>query len=146
MDGYMRVVDSAIRHNNDNERLTDLQKLKNRLEKRENHKFEELFNDVINTVEIGMGSIETDNISNLALIGKNDNSALNNSAFYEKREKIIKFLERGKNIPQGTINVFMKFYSSAGTNLDYWSEEDGTAYLQRMMELLKKYFVGGGDA
>lgn len=146
LEGYMRVVNSAIRHIDDKERLADLQELKDRLKMRENHEFEMLFNDVINTVEIGMGSIETDNISNLALIGKDDNSALNNSAFYEKREKIIKFLEQGRNIPQGTTNVFMKFYSSVGTNLDYWSEEDGTAYLKRMKKLLEKYFIGGGDA
>ena len=146
LEGYMRVVDSAIRHIDNEERLVKLQELKDRLKAYENYDFEKLFDEIIDNVEIGMGSIETDNISNLALVGKNDNSALNNSAFYEKREKIITFLEHGRNIPQGTINVFMKFYSSVGTNLDYWSEEDGTAYLQRMKNLLEKYFISGGDA
>lgn len=142
--GYIRVVDSAIRHIDDEEHLEELQDLKSRMKSNANEEFEELFEKIIDTIETGIGSIETDNISNLALIGKNDNASLSNSAFYEKREKIIGLLEQGKNIPQGTINVFMKFYSGAGTNLDYWSGDDGAAYLQRMKEVLSKYFVGGG--
>jgi len=140
--GYMRVVDSAIRHIDDEERNTDLIELKNKIKEYDGEGFEELFDSIINTVEVA--GVETDNISNLALIGLNENSSLSNSAFYEKREKIIQFIEQGKNIPQGTVNVFMKFYSGVGTNLDYWSAEDGEAYLLRLKNLLKRYFSEGG--
>jgi len=85
-----------------------------------------------------------DSICNLALIELDDNIALSNSAFYEKRVKMINMVERGRNIPQATVNLFMKFYSGLETNLDYWSADDGAAYLQRLELSLSNFITREG--
>jgi len=91
-------------------------------------------------------------ISNLALLGKDDNSSLNNVPFYEKRGKIIAMSRNGNSsIPQATLNVFQKVYSTSPDdnsvyrgNLDIWSRQDSEAYLQNI-KLELSDFIGEGE-
>ncbi|MBC3805395.1 DUF262 domain-containing protein [Acetobacterium fimetarium] len=90
-------------------------------------------------------------ISNLALLGKDDNSSLSNAPFYEKRGKIISMSRLGKNsIPQSTVNVFQKVYSSSNNssvyrgNLDIWSKQDSEAYF-KSIEFELNEFWGAGE-
>jgi hypothetical protein len=96
--------------------------------------------------------ISTHHISNIALLGKDDNSSLQNDPFYEKRAKIIKMHRSGKHhIPQSTLNVFQKVYSIPFEetdnlsvyrgNLDIWSKQDGEAYLKHIKTELCDFLV-----
>jgi hypothetical protein len=68
-------------------------------------------------------------ISNLCLVDVDTNSALNNSVFDEKREKIIKREKDGTYIPICTRNVFFKAYTERPKTITYWTKDDRDAYL-----------------
>ena len=55
-------------------------------------------------------------IANLALLGFKDNIVLSNSLFETKRQKIIDMDRSGVYVPVCTRNVFMKYYTPAGSN------------------------------
>ena len=78
-------------------------------------------------------------ITNLALLGNRDNSALNNSVFEVKRRKIIARDKEGSYIPACTRNVFLKYYTDAGEQqLHFWSGTDRQAYLAAIQDTLAK--------
>jgi len=81
-------------------------------------------------------------IDNLALLGRDDNSSLNNSIFPAKRDKIKKLDKLGSFIPIGTKNVFLKYYSDDVKNALTWNKEDRKLYLNEIEETLKIY-IGG---
>lgn len=86
-----------------------------------------------------MGDDELHSISNLALIGRNDNALLNNSLFETKRQKIIELDSLGEYIPVCTRNVFMKYYSPAGANYPhFWGKEDRSAYFRQIVKIVYK--------
>ena len=81
-------------------------------------------------------------IDNMALIEKNDNAALNNSAFDVKRKKIIDMEKEGRFIPYCTKLVFFKYYTP--TNLDqrhFWGKSDRESYIKKMNEVLADYLT-----
>ena len=79
-------------------------------------------------------------LSNMALLGTFDNSALNNSTFDVKRDKIIEMDKNGDYIPICTRRVFLKYYTPSGENqLHFWGEADRDAYIDAMNEILKPY-------
>ena len=79
-------------------------------------------------------------LSNMALLGSFDNSALNNSTFDVKRDKILEMDKNGDYIPICTRRVFLKYYTPSGENqLHFWGNADRDAYLQAMNEMLKPY-------
>jgi hypothetical protein len=82
---------------------------------------------------------EIHSIDNLALLSKNDNSSLNNSIFPEKRSKIKKLDEKGKFIPLGTKNVFMKYYSDKVDEFLTWNREDRLSYLEVLKNKLTPF-------
>lgn len=84
---------------------------------------------------------EIHNIKNLTLLNCSQNSSLSNSVFDVKRQKIIEMTERGEFIPVCTMMVFQKFYSHSVRQFDYWSKEDGEAYLESMNRSLEKYLT-----
>jgi uncharacterized protein with ParB-like and HNH nuclease domain len=133
--GYSFVITRAMRTNT--ESREDLEKLKTDIDDFVNKNagdFDSIFEEILRTIECAV--VERDSIANLVLLGRDDNAALSNSAFYEKRKKIIEMFEAGENIPPETLNLFMKFHSGESTNLDYWSDDDGKAYLDRIEKLL----------
>jgi hypothetical protein len=79
-------------------------------------------------------------LSNLALLGRKENSALQNDLFPVKREMIIDLEKQGRFIPYCTKTVFMKAYSNADNQPFYWSEVDKEAYfneINRVINLIK---------
>lgn len=79
-------------------------------------------------------------LSNMALLGTFDNSALNNSTFDVKRDKIIEMDKNGDYIPICTRRVFLKYYTPSGENqLHFWGKADRDAYVKAMNEILKPY-------
>jgi len=143
IEGFLVLMDSAIKRAEKREKK-ELSELKKRMEQfvefPENQIMEEffdLYNDILEDLECK--GADVDSIENLALIHKNDNSILTNAPFNKKRSKIIKLLEARYSVPHCTTNVFMKFYSGVGTNLDFWDANDGKAYIGHMADALSYY-------
>nr|WP_321405401.1 DUF262 domain-containing protein [uncultured Carboxylicivirga sp.] len=88
-------------------------------------------------------------IGNLALLDKNTNSALNNSTFSIKRQKMLTIdkeggiLRNGKKmkafIPICTKNTFLKYYSKDISQMHFWTEKDREDYQKNISQLLIDY-------
>lgn len=103
------------------------------------------FNNLREKVRDAFGDIKMHNISNLALLSSKDNAALNNAIFPTKRDKIIELEKSGRYIPQCTLNVFLKFYSTADSQPYYWSELDAKEYLNQILSTLKAFKENHGN-
>lgn len=91
---------------------------------------------VIDFLTDGDDKTQMHTISNMALLTVGENAALNNSTFDVKRAKIIEMDKNGDYIPACTKNVFMKYYSTSDTKLQFWSDEDRRCYVQAMNDVL----------
>ena len=81
-----------------------------------------------------------DLLGNLALLGKYDNSVLNNSTFDVKREIITKELTAISYIPICTQHVFLKKYTPSDRNdLFFWGDDDRVAYVNEIKNVLSDY-------
>ena len=81
-----------------------------------------------------------DLLGNLALLGRYDNSVLNNSTFDVKREIITKELTAISYIPICTQHVFLKKYTPSDKNdLFFWGDDDRDAYVAEIKRVLKDY-------
>ena len=80
-------------------------------------------------------------MSNMALLTKDDNAALNNSYFLSKRIKLLQLERKGKFIPPCTRNVFLKVYSPIGAPSYKWGQADREAYLKAMKEVVKEFIT-----
>jgi len=105
-------------------------------------KFAELFEKVTNILSEA-GSIEyTHSLSNMALLGQSDNSALNNSTFDVKRNKILEMDKTSDYIPECTRRVFLKYYTPSESNqLHFWGKADREAYISEMDKILRNYLT-----
>jgi len=121
-----------------------IQDLKNAAndEKLSGEKFSELFEKVTNILS-EEGSIEyTHSLSNLALLGQSDNSALNNSTFDVKRNKILEMDKSSDYIPACTRRIFLKYYTPSQSNqLHFWGKADRDGYVFEMDTVLRNYLT-----
>ena len=79
-------------------------------------------------------------LRNLALLLRDDNSALNDGAFEVKRIEIIKRDQNGSYIPVCTRNVFLKYYTQVeGQQLHFWGLKDREAYFVAMLDQVRPY-------
>ena len=103
-------------------------------------RFSNLFN-AVTTILSEDGSIEyTHSISNLALLGQSDNSALNNSTFDVKRNKILDMDKTSDYIPVCTRRVFLKYYTPSESNQVYfWGKADRDGYIAEIDKVLRVY-------
>lgn len=105
-------------------------------------RFSELFNQVIACLDLEQTPDYIHSLANMALLGRDDNSALNNSTFDVKRDKILEMDKRGDYIPICTRRVFLKYYTHSQNNqLHFWGKEDRTDYLNAMNDTLKPYLT-----
>ena len=104
----------------------------------------------------GASGLYQDDMGNMALLSKNDNSTLNNSTFDVKRRKIIEMLSTNF-VPIATERVFLKAISGVKTEMDsngaemqiayncdadhlfFWGDDDRNAYLKDMDVKLEKF-------
>lgn len=102
--------------------------------------FEDVQREVIKVLS-GQGNGEyLHSIGNLALLNNRDNSALSNSAFDVKRNKIIEMDQKGLYIPFCTKMVFLKYYTpSEGNQVHFWGQQDRVAYIQAINDKLEEY-------
>ena len=111
-------------------------------EKLTGDKFSTLFTRVT-TILSEDGSIEyTHSLSNLALLGQSDNSALNNSTFDVKRNKILELDKTSDYIPVCTRRVFLKYYTTSESNqFHFWGKADRDGYVAEMDSVLRVYLA-----
>lgn len=111
-------------------------------EKLTGDRFSALFNRVTSILS-EEGSIEyTHSLSNLALLDQSDNSALNNSTFDVKRNKILKMDKTSDYIPVCTRRVFLKYYTPSESNqVHFWGKADRDGYIAEMDKVLRVYLT-----
>jgi hypothetical protein len=97
------------------------------------------FNNLKNELSIVFDSHSVDELSNLALLGKKDNSALQNFLFPVKRDKIMQLERENHFIPYCTKNVFLKAYSKADTQPYFWSEADKETYFKEIKNIIDSF-------
>jgi len=73
---------------------------------------------------------------NLVLLDEGTNKSYGNAIFPYKRKRIIKNDSKGIYVLKGTINVFMKAYSSQLENMFEWDKIDATNYLAEIIRRL----------
>ena len=104
--------------------------------------FDSIFNEVCNALSEDGDSDYIHTLSNMALLNKNDNAALNNSTFDVKRNKIVEMDQKGAFIPYCTKMVFLKYYTPSNDNqVHFWGKKDRDAYLLAMEKVLKPYLI-----
>jgi uncharacterized protein with ParB-like and HNH nuclease domain len=102
--------------------------------------FFDLFEKVIKVLSKDDSIEYTHFLSNLALLKKSDNSALNNSAFAVKRNRILGFDKKSDYIPECTRRVFLKYYTQSEYNqLHFWGKSDRDGYINEMNNILHNY-------
>ena len=102
--------------------------------------FDELFKNVCNALSEDNSTEFVHNISNMALLARNDNAALNNSTFDVKRNLIVCMDQKGAFIPYCTKMVFLKYYTPSNENqIHFWGQKDREAYTKAMQTILEPY-------
>lgn len=93
--------------------------------------------------ETHLGAQYKDEMANMALLGKWDNSALSNSVFDVKRTKLMEMTEISF-IPVCTRRVFMKMYGDKENFQTYfWGDKDRDAYIDAIEDTLADYLPNG---
>ena len=111
---------------------------------KENIQTQNNFNSISKTYsEVVVSKLDVeykDLLGNLALLGKDDNSVLNNSTFDVKREIITKELTAISYIPICTQHVFLKKYTPSDRNdLFFWGDDDRVEYVKEIKKVLGDY-------
>ncbi|TLM87291.1 hypothetical protein [Hymenobacter jeollabukensis] len=88
-----------------------------------------------------LGEPEVHTIENMALLTANDNSALSNGVFPQKRRRVMELEREGSFIPIATRNVFLKYYSDDHEHLAYWTAADRSNYVRAIRETLAHYLT-----
>ena len=102
--------------------------------------FDELFKNVCNALSEDNSVDFVHTISNMALLSKNNNAALNNSTFDVKRNQIVNMDQKGAFIPYCTKMVFLKYYTPSNENqIHFWGQKDRVAYIRAMSDVLNPY-------
>lgn len=113
-----------------------------------NHQFQELearIGQHFRTGDDGTGEW-AHRLANLALLDGDANSALSNSCFEVKRRQILRLDRDGRDIPPGTRNVFLKYYTEAGAQqIHFWGPHDRETYMAAMAETLAPYLLASED-
>ena len=131
----------AVSHNGKYDALISKMEEITRLEKLDGRNtFEELYRDVCNALSEDSDVDYLHTISNMALLERKNNAALNNSTFDVKRNQIVKLDQEGAFIPYCTKMVFLKYYTPSDKNqIHFWGQDDRDAYIEAMEDMLKPY-------
>lgn len=90
---------------------------------------------------VGISEDVLHSISNMALVDNTTNIKLSNKLLIEKRKTLKECQQNGAYIPDGTWNVFNKFYSDEIVEMKYWSSADRENYFKKIKQLYEG-FVG----
>lgn len=79
-------------------------------------------------------------IENLTLLTSHDNRGISNGFFFEKRNKLKEYFQKGSFIPTCSMNVFMKYYSENPQQMNFWDEKDMQSYKEAIKQKIKSFF------
>ena len=99
---------------------------------------EEKKKDLINSLFVNDSVLNT--LSNHTLLTDHTNRGIGNGFFFEKRQQLIKYYQKGYYIPPCSMNVFQKFYTQEPDNMDFWDETDQKQYLEKISFTVKEFF------
>jgi hypothetical protein len=107
--------------------------------------FKETAKEIISFFEEGSNEDTDwrDSISNLALLDKDVNSALNKAVFAVKKERLLNRYKEGAYIPICTLRVFLRFYlkDQAFASNSAWTQKDRQDYLAAIREVYNMYAI-----
>ena len=104
--------------------------------------FTELFEKVTAKLSEGSDLEYLHSISNMALLTRTDNAALNNSTFDVKRNQIVEMDQKGEFIPYCTKMVFLKYYTPSSDNqVHFWGSKDRKAYVDAIKRVLLPFMT-----
>ena len=86
---------------------------------------------------------ESMEIGNLTLLIVHDNRGIGNKFFYQKRQRLQEYYQKGSFIPACSMNVFMKFYSDNPIQMAFWDETDRDAYKNQIEITIREFFKNG---
>jgi len=110
---------------------------------KDSEKFKKIQDEIFNMfADKNANSQNLHTIHNLALLSGADNSCLNNNIFPIKREIIINLDKKGKFIPIGTRNAFLKYFSKKSRQNVIWDNEDRKDYIEAIENTLDDFFKG----
>jgi len=112
---------------------------------KDDSKFKELQDEIFKKYADEEDIIDDHSIGNLALLSVRDNPALSNNIFPIKRDKIIERDKKGRFIPIGTKNVFLKYFSKNIESILCWNQEDRKSYMEAIQRELEEFFGAEGD-
>lgn len=104
--------------------------------------FSDLYDKVIKALSCDDSIEYTHQLSNLALLSQWSNSALSNSTFDVKRNKILEMDRDSDYIPECTRRVFLKYYTPSQSNqLHFWGKADRDGYIAAINRVLENYLI-----
>ena len=83
-------------------------------------------------------------LENMTLLSSHDNRGIGNKFYYEKRDALINYFNKGSFIPPCSMNVFLKFYTKNPKQLYFWDKEDRDSYIKEIKEIISNFFQDGG--
>lgn len=92
--------------------------------------------------EVSSGDDKLNTLGNLVLLGREENSALNNKMYLEKKNMLSEWEHSAKDarfVPLGTRMVFFKHFSPASTLPYAWTVQDGETYVDAIVEMIAAY-------
>ena len=120
--------------NIDDNIINDREKLKEKINEKENIDINKI-NEIINNTQF----IDIQSMGNLALLSKNINSSLQNGIFEEKRTILLKKIsEENIFVPPLTLKIFSKNFDGADRTKVYWTPNDFGVYLNYQKAQLEK--------
>ncbi len=83
---------------------------------------------------------DVDCLDNMTLLSSHDNRGIGNKFYYEKREALINYFNKGSFIPPCSMNVFLKFYSKKPEQPYFWDNDDRDSYIEAIKEIISNFF------
>lgn len=84
-------------------------------------------------------------MGNMCLLTGGDNASIGNKFFYEKRQDILKLIQKGSFVPKHTFDVFSKMFESADTDkMKVWTKtdiEEHTSYIKNTLNITESIII-----
>jgi uncharacterized protein with ParB-like and HNH nuclease domain len=110
------------------------------VQEKEFEEFETLYNKIISTfTDNEDNGYNKNGLSNLTLLDANTNRSYKNAIFPIKRNTIISKDLEGVFIPNCTKNVFLKYYSTDISQMNFWGGNDRKDYYNNIITTITEY-------
>jgi len=83
---------------------------------------------------------DVDCLENMTLLSSHDNRGIGNKFYYEKRDALINYFNKGSFIPPCSMNVFLKFYTKNPKQIYFWDNDDRDSYRKEIKEIISNFF------